>query len=166
MSYASNPPAQPDKPGRPIGVVVISILGMLSGAAYAVYGIGLFFYQLFNGVSFVPLLIGTAIGLAIAWGIVYLYMGLWDLMRWAWIVHIVLNAGIAVGTYFARKSLPDFLKQLTPLLKEQYVKPVSDGLYAFTTGSMVTSLLIVLYLLIVHRSFKIGVRDDRPLWEV
>jgi uncharacterized membrane protein (UPF0136 family) len=165
MSFVPQPSAQPAKPSRPIGVAVIAILGMLLGAAYAMYSIGLFFYRVSNGVSIVPLLIGTAIGLVLAWGIVYLYMGLWDLVRWAWFVHIVLNAGIAIGAYFARKSLPDLLKQLTPLLKAQYVKPVSDGLYAITTGSLVTSLVIVLYLLIIHRSFKIGVRDDRPLWE-
>jgi hypothetical protein len=166
MTYESLPAAAPAKPSRPIGVAVIAILGMLSGGVYAVYGIGLFFYRLSNGVSIVPLLIATVIGLAIAWGIVYLYMGLWDLMRWAWIVHIVLNAGIAIGAYFARKSLPDLLKQLTPLLKSQYVKPVSDGLYAFTLASLVTSLLIVFYLLVIHRSFKIGMRDDRPSWEL
>jgi hypothetical protein len=153
------------KPQRPIGVAVIAIFGMLIGAAYALYGIGLFFYRVTNGVSFVPLLIATLIGLAIAWGIIYLYMGLWDLVRWAWVVHILLHAGIAVGTYFMRKSLPDFLKQLTPMLKAQYVKPVTDGLYTFTTASLVISVVIVLYLLIVHRSFKIGVRDDRPPWE-
>jgi hypothetical protein len=165
MSYATQPIAQPAKPPRPVGVAVIAIFGMLLGAAYALYGIGLFFYRVTSGVSFVPLLIATLIGLAIAWGIIYLYMGLWDLVRWAWVVHILLHAGIAVGTYFMRKSLPDFLKQLTPMLKAQYVKPVTDGLYAFTTGSMIISIVIVLYLLIVHRSFKIGVRDDRPLWE-
>jgi hypothetical protein len=165
MSYASQPITQPEEPRRPIGVAVIAIFGMLLGAAYALYGIGLFLYRVTSGVSFVPLLIATAIGLAIAWGIIYLYMGLWDLMRWAWIVHILLHAGFAVGMYFMRKSLPDFLKQLTPMLKAQYVKPVTDGLYGFTTGSLIISLLIVLYLLMIHRSFKIGVRDDRPLWE-
>jgi hypothetical protein len=165
MSYVSQSTAQPVKPSRPIGVAVIAIFGMLLGAAYALYGIGLFFYRVTSGVSFVPLLIATAIGLAIAWCIIYLYMGLWDLMRWAWVVHILLHAGIAVGTYFMRKSLPDFLKQLTPMLKAQYVKPVTDGLYGFTTGSLIISALIVVYLLAIHRSFKIGVRDNRPLWE-
>jgi hypothetical protein len=165
MSYVSQPLTQPAKPPRPIGVAIIAIFGMFMGAAYAVYGIGLFFYRLSNGVSIVPLLIATVIGLAIAWGIVYLYMGLWDLMRWAWIVHIVLNAGITAGTYFMRKSLPDVLKQLTPLLKAQYQKPVSDGLYATTTGTLIISLLIIVYLLAIHRSFKIGTRDDRQIWE-
>lgn len=165
MSYVAQPAAQPAKPRRPLGVAVIAIFGMLLGAAYALYGIGLFFYRVTSGVSFVPLLIATLIGLAIAWGIVYLYMGLWDLVRWAWVVHILLHAGIAVGAYFMRKSLPDMLKQLTPLLKAQYVQPVTNGLYAFATGSMVISAVIVLYLLVVHRSFKIGVRDDRPIWE-
>jgi uncharacterized membrane protein (UPF0136 family) len=165
MSFVSQPSAPPAKPSRPIGVAMIAILGYLLGAAYAVYCIVLFFYRLSSGVSIVSLLIGTAIGLVMAWGVVYLYMGLWYMMRWAWVVHIVLNVGIAVGAYFGRKSLPDLLKQLTPLLKEQYVQPVSDGLYAITTGSLITSILIVLYLLIVFRSFKIGVRDERPLWE-
>jgi hypothetical protein len=165
MPYESLPVAQPAKPPRPIGVAIIAILGMLLGAAYAMYGIGLFFYRLSNGVSVVPLLIGTAIGLALAWGIVYFYMGLWDLMRWAWVVHIILNASIAVGAHYMRSNLPNLLKQLTPLLKAQYVKPVSDGLYNFTMVTMATSILIVLYLLIIHRSFKIGVRDERPIWE-
>jgi hypothetical protein len=165
MSYSSMTAAQPEQRSRPVGVAIIAIFGMLLGFSNAVYDIGWCFYNITNGVPIVPMLIGTAIGLAVDWGIVYLYMGLWDLMRWAWVVHIALSAGIAFGAYSLHKNLLSALKELTPLLKAQYVKPVSEALPIVTMGILVISILVVLYLLVVHRAFKIGVSDQRPLWD-
>src|SRR5207244_2791102 len=104
-------------------------------------------------------------GLALAWLTIWINWGLRDMMRWAWWAGVIFGVLAAVVCAFTFRSVPGLAAFLARGLPELTARRIEIGLTAEMIAILVFSVVAAIYLLTVHKSYGIGVKEKRPLWE-
>jgi hypothetical protein len=153
------------EPQRPLGVAIIATLGILSGLTYTVLVLFTAYLRMSAAFSLTSpagyLIAGFGVSLFTIW----FYWSLWDLLGWAWVFHILLNAVSVVagvlGIAYA-EPVAAFLAGVVP--GGMATSPLQFGLISTAIIDMAFNLCIAIYLISVRKAFGIGVRR-RPAWE-
>jgi hypothetical protein len=129
-AYVTNEPV-PEEPGLPIGVAILAVLIGIVGILFIVAGVllavlGISLHLSLAAVSgYSPLIVGVIL-LIIGLIILGVAVGLWDQRLWALVLAIIV-----FGLYFVSDAI--------------------EGAY-FSLGAII-SLILVIYLIAVHRHF-------------
>lgn len=166
MSYAYRHPAKATPQlVRPRGVSILAPLGILSGLAQLLTVLLIAWLRMRGGVSLGNQLAPLALGLGLAWITVWLNWALWDMVRWAWWASVAVGAIVALAALLLFRSAPDLAALLTrglPLATAQRFQLWLAVELIFLVAFNVVNLI---YLLTAYKSFGIGVKQKRPLWE-
>lgn len=155
----------PVKQHRPAGVAVFAFIGVLvSGAALALALLGLWSVMSDTAVlSRQFILFGVAALLALA--VLRVNWAFWELVKWAWPANLLitaLNAGLLALALGRSDTAGQLLARTVPALAQR--DPARLAFIAMII-MLAYHVLVALYMFTVTADFKIGVKDERPIWE-
>jgi len=158
-------PVKVERPRRPSGVAALGMLGV-GGSLIISVGALLGIWSLMRiSLAPSPALAVFALVLVAALVVLWINWGLLDLLRWAWWANLLLALIGTAGAGFGMRYAPLAGK----LVHELQASAVAATIEAATRGALIgmvaINLVTLLYLLSVHTSFGVGVKDERPLWE-
>lgn len=152
------------RPIRPLGVTIIGaigILGSLIGLCIAIIGawstmrVSIEPSRQFGLYSLGALV--ALIALRINWGF-------WEQLKLAWWANLLLTLVGTGVSVFALRSVPDIGtvlgRALPQIAASSYVLALAIAIAVF-----VYHLIVLLYMVVAHAAFGVGVKDERPLWE-
>ncbi|MBK9714703.1 MAG: hypothetical protein IPO81_25870 [Kouleothrix sp.] len=151
---------------RPAGVAILATLGILASLlALTVALVGLIATARSGVAPSRPLAVYGA-ALLVSLVVLWINWGFWELIRWAWWFNLLLSlltiTGLAAAATLYVPVVTGVLGRLRPgLAAQQLFTGVLVGLIVAITYH----LIAVIYMLSVHTLFRIGVKDERPLWE-
>lgn len=158
-------PAAVVKQRRPFGVAVFGILGMLG----SVLVIGALVFGLWSlmriSVEPSPQVIGLIVLLLLAFVILRINWGFWELLRWAWWANLLLTALSIAGAVFGMRYIPALAQAIHSVRLTLAAATIETFLHSALLGLIVLDVIVALYLFAAHAAFGVGVKDERPLWE-
>ena len=164
-TYGPRLQARPQRQPRPAGVTILATLGVLGSLVTIMFTL-IWLITLLR-VSAEPSRQLAALVIALVAGLVVLWTnwGFWELIRWAWwmnmIVSLVSTAALVVGLRYV-PLLADVVGRIWRGVDAQRLS--AAVLVALIVG-IVYHLVAIVYMLGIHSAFKVGVKDERPLWE-
>src|SRR5262245_20310652 len=166
VSYASyRLPPKVLKQERPRGVAVLSVLGILSSLLYSAGALSflLMWERLHLSIArpTAGLIAALAVGLVTLW----INWGLWEMVRWAWWMSLVLYILGAVSIAFALRYAPALVASIAKAWPELAERQLLTSTFTGLAVNLIYSLVAALYLFSVRQTFGIGLKDERPLWE-
>jgi hypothetical protein len=165
MSHGYRHPIRTTRPTRPRGLAVLTTIGILGGVAQLVAVLLIAWLRTRRGIPLGDQLAPLGLGLGLAWVIVWINWGLWDLVRWAWWAGIIFGSAAVIGCGLLFRSVPALAALLSRGLPEEVAQRLELGLTGELIFLLTFHVVAVIYLLTAHKVFGIGVKQKRPLWE-
>jgi hypothetical protein len=167
MSYASyrRLPVKEVKPQRPRGIAVMAVLGVLGSLVSIVLVLValLMRSRLGIGLGFQSAILAGELAFALL--ALWVNWGLWELIRWAWWANLLLCILALVGGAIVLRSMPALAAALAKVQPAEVAQRFTNGMSISLVASLAYHIIAIIYLLSVRAAFRIGVKDERPLWE-
>lgn len=150
---------------RPAGVALFAAFGVLGSLATLLIALAGLWSVLQNGI--VPsrqlgvCAIATGVSLAALW----INWGLWELLGWAWWANMLLTLLSAAALGVALRYVPLAGGVLGTLLPSTSTLNPNTVALALIVGMLAYHLIVLAYLASARTVFKVGVKDERPIWE-
>lgn len=165
MSRGYRLPVKVERPRRPFGVAALGMLGV-GGSLIIIVGALFGIWNLMRiSLAPSPTLAVFALVLVAALVVLWINWGLLDLLRWAWWANLLLALIGTAGAGFGMRYAPlagKLVHELQPSASAATIEAATRGALF---GMVAINLVTLLYLLSVHATFGVGVKDERPLWE-
>jgi hypothetical protein len=165
MSHGYRHPIRVVAPTRPRGLALLATIGVLAGLAQLILVLLIAWIRLRRGIPLGNQLAPLGLGIGLAWVIVWLNWGLWDLVRWAWWGSVIFGSAAVIGCGLLFRSVPDLAALLSRGLPEELAQRLELGLTVELIFLLIFHVVMVIYLLMIHKVFGIGLKQKRPLWE-
>lgn len=153
------------KQRRPAGISLFAFLGVLvSGAVLALALLGLWTVMR-ETVALNRQFIAFGVAALLALLVLRVNWALWELVKWAWLANVLvtgLNAALLVFALGRSDAVGELLGRIVPALTQR--DPARLAFLAMV-AMLVYHALVGLYMFTVMADFKVGVKDERPLWE-
>jgi hypothetical protein len=156
--------AKAEKQRRPAGVAILATLGVLGSLLTILNALIQLISLMQAGVE--PSRQLAVLGIELVIGLILLWInwGFWELIRWAWWANVVVALLSVAALIAAVRFIPELIAILTPLWRGDE-RQLASGLLVFLLVGIAYHLIALVYMFGVHAAFKVGVKDDRPLWE-
>lgn len=163
MVRASIRMARQAAPRRPLGLSVLAVAGVVFGVVSGLAALAYGALHSLQGELLGQSLIASLVGLLLALLIVWFYWGLWEMVRSAWWMHILVGPLAVIGLLLLLRSSPLLVALLAGRLPDSLRLAVERG----ASGSILLLAGIeaaaVGYLPSVRRVFGVGA--PKPVWE-
>lgn len=155
----------PVKQHRPAGVALFAFVGVLvSGAVLALALLGLWTVMR-ETVALNRQFVVFGVAALLALLVLRVNWAFWELVKWAWLANLLvtgLNAALLVFALGRSDAAGELLGRTVPALAQR--DPARIAFLAIVV-MLVYHALVGLYMFTVMPDFRVGVKDERPLWE-
>jgi hypothetical protein len=150
---------------RPAGVTILATLGVLASLATILYSLVKLIGMAGGGVQPSRQLAALGIALVVALVVLWINWGFWELIRWAWWANLVTTLLAVAALIAATRYVPELADLVGRLWKSADPRQVTTAVLAAIGVGIAYMLIAAMYMIGVHALYKVGVKDDRPLWE-
>jgi hypothetical protein len=150
---------------RPAGVGILATVGVLASLVTIMFTLVRLITQMRISVEPSRQVVLLLVALVVALVVLWINWGLWELIRWAWWANMVTSLLMVAATLAAVRYLPNLADALGRLWKGLGAQQLASSLLIALIVSLAYNLIAIVYMLGVHATFKVGVKDERPLWE-
>ena len=164
-TYGPRLQARPQRQARPAGVTILATLGVLGSLVTVMFTL-IWLISLLR-MSAEPSRQLAALAIALVAGLVVLWTnwGFWELIRWAWWTNMIVSLVTAVALVAGLGYVAQMVDVVGRIWRGVDAQQLSTGVLVALVVGIVYQLAAIVYMLGVHAVFKVGVKDERPLWE-
>jgi hypothetical protein len=155
---------RPQRQQRPAGVALLAIVGVLGsllGLLVALAGLWMVIrVSLAPSRQFGMYSTAAVVALIVMW----INWGFWEMVKSSWWANLglmIVGSGLSLWGLRMVPELGDLIGRLVPALSANR----NLAAMVLLLGVLVYHLCAIVYTLMMHAAFKVGVKDERPLWE-
>jgi hypothetical protein len=151
---------------RPTGVAILAVVGVAGSLLTIMYSL-VKIIGLSGGGGVAPSRQLAVLGLALVVALVTLWInwGFWEMIRWAWWGNLAISLLTTAALLGGLRYVPELADVIAPLWGAAEPARLTSSVLAAIVVGLVYHLIAIIYMVGVHAIFKVGVKDERPLWE-
>jgi hypothetical protein len=148
-----------------VGVAILSALGVFGSLLTILYSLVKLIGMAGGGVEPSRQLAALGIALVVALVMLWINWGFWELIRWAWWANLATTLLAVAALIAATRYVPELADLVGRFWKGADPRQATTSVLAAIAVGIAYMLIAVMYMISVHALYKVGVKDERPLWE-